>query len=279
MSPDRSSTPRRVVILTGSELRHTYVRKIIAADEGIEVVATYCEGVEQGLRARLEKRDHLEWIERAHIDARDQVERDFFEDYVASAEDFSRPRYLAKGAINDPEIVDEIKTLNPDLLVCYGSSLIKSDLVETFAGRFLNVHLGLSPYYRGSGTNVWALINGEPGMVGATFMHIDAGIDTGAIIHQIRARLVVGDSPHTIGTRLIKDMALAYAQLIRNFDDLASMEQPEGEGRLYLRKDFTSEACAALYARFGDGLVQRHLRSTGEELVDLVSNPGMEAGA
>jgi len=74
-------------------------------------------------------------------------------------------------------------------------------------------------------------------------------------------------------------MALAYAQLIRNFDDLASMEQPEGEGRLYLRKDFTSEACAALYARFGDGLVQRHLRSTGEELVDLVSNPGMEAGA
>ena len=41
-------------------------------------------------------------------------------------------------------------------------------------------------------------------MVGATFMYIDAGIDTGEIIHQIRADIVIGDSPHSIGNRLIK---------------------------------------------------------------------------
>lgn len=279
MSPDRATTPRRIVVLTGSELRHDYVRKVIAAHDGIEVLATYCEGVEQGLRARLELRDHLEWIERAHIEAREQVECDFFEDYVAIAQDFSNPKHLPKGAINDPEVVVEIKALNPDLLVCYGSSLIKSDLVETFAGRFLNVHLGLSPHYRGSGTNVWALINGEPGMVGATFMHIDAGIDTGAIIHQVRARLVVGDSPHTIGTRLIKDMAQAYARLIRNFDDLVPMDQPQAEGRLYLRKDFTTEACERLYARFEEGMVEGYLKGEGDGLAELVVNPGMEAGA
>ena len=53
-----------------------------------------------------------------------------------------------------------------------------------FSRKFLNVHLGLSPYYRGSGTNVWPLINTEPDMVGATLC-IDAGIDNGEIIHQI----------------------------------------------------------------------------------------------
>ena len=32
-------------------------------------------------------------------------------------------------------------------------------------------------------------------MVGATFMYIDPGIDTGEIIHQSRD-IVIGDSPH-----------------------------------------------------------------------------------
>ena len=110
--------------------------------------------------------------------------------------------------------------MKPDLLVCYGSSLIKSDLLRKFEGRFLNVHLGLSPYYRGSGTNVWPLINIEPDMVGATFMYIDAGIDTGKIIHQIRADVYLGDSPHTIGNRLIRKMTSTYAEIVCNFNDL-----------------------------------------------------------
>src|SRR5690606_10372264 len=102
-------------------------------------------------------------------------------------------------------------------------SLIREPLLSAFQGRFLNVHLGLSPYYRGSGTNFWPLVNGEPEFVGATFMHIDAGVDTGEVIHQIRARIFPGDTPHQIGNRLIADMARVYAALIRDFDRLERM--------------------------------------------------------
>ncbi len=38
-------------------------------------------------------------------------------------------------------------------------------------------------------------------------MHIDAGVDTGEVIHQMRARVALGDSPAQIGNRLIVDMA------------------------------------------------------------------------
>jgi len=48
--------------------------------------------------------------------------------------------------------------------------------------------LGLSPYYLGSGTNYWPLVNEKPEFVVATFMHIDTDIDTEEIIHQIRAK-------------------------------------------------------------------------------------------
>ena len=45
-------------------------------------------------------------------------------------------------------------------------------------------------------------------------MHINEGIDTGEIIHQIIPDFYIGDSPHTIGNRLIK-MTKVFAELIQ----------------------------------------------------------------
>ena len=207
----------RIVILTGSETRHVYFRKKMASDTRIKVLTSYCESDEKSLAHRNNQNEHTSQLEIQHTEARAHSEIDFFSDYIESCEDKSNPKSISKGAINDKAIVDEIVAMEPDLLVCYGSSLIKSDLLTKFDGKFLNVHLGLSPYYRGSGTNVWPLINLEPDMVGATFMYIDAGIDTGKIIHQIRADVYLGDSPHTIGNRLIRKMTSTYAEIVCNF--------------------------------------------------------------
>ena len=35
----------------------------------------------------------------------------------------------------------------------YGTTIIKGDLIRIFEKRIINLHLGLSPYYRGAGTN------------------------------------------------------------------------------------------------------------------------------
>ena len=39
----------KIVILTGSEIRHEYFRRKIAGDDRIEVLATFCEGQEKSL--------------------------------------------------------------------------------------------------------------------------------------------------------------------------------------------------------------------------------------
>ena len=152
----------KVIILTGSEMRHEYFRKKIASDNRIEVLASFCEGTEKSLENRMRQNQNISKLELQHVQARAQAEKDFFSYYLTSVKDESLPKFIAKGEINDAPIVTDIINLNPDLLVCYGSSLIKSDFLERFNGRFLNVHLGLSPYYRGSGTNVWPLINNAP---------------------------------------------------------------------------------------------------------------------
>jgi len=252
----------KLIVLTGSETRHAFFRKKIAFDPRIEVLATYCEGDELSLASRVAKNDKSSVLEKYHVAARTQSESDFFALYKKILPDLSKPKFIQKGDINNDNVVSEIISKNPDLLVCFGSSLIQSALLDVYNGRFLNVHLGLSPYYRGSGSNIWPLINGEPEMVGATFMHLDPGIDTGKIIHQIRADIYLGDGPHSIGNRLIKKMTSVYAELICLFPRLDEMPQPTERGRLYFRNDFNSQACEKLYKNFNMGMIESYLNSS-----------------
>lgn len=268
----------RIIILTGDEMRHQYFRNKIALADGIEVLASYCEGVEKSLANQINSNPNASDIEKLHINARTQSEQDYFAQALSSMGEQSNARKIAKGAINEPDIVQEIIALNPDLLICYGSSLIKSELLSRFEGKFINVHLGLSPYYRGAGTNVWPLINGEPDMVGATFMYIDKGIDTGKIIHQIRADVFLGDSPHSIGNRLITKMTKSYIDLILSFDQLADEKQPQSDGKLYLQKHFDKHACRKLYDQFADGMIENYILKTDQKTLPyIVRNQGMSS--
>jgi phosphoribosylglycinamide formyltransferase-1 len=267
----------KIVILTGDEMRHQYFRTQVALADGISVLATYCEGLEKSLANQVSSNPDATELEQLHVAARTQSETDFFAQSLGSMEDNSNPRKIIKGAINDTNIVEEIIALNPDLLICYGSSLIKSELLQKFEGKFLNVHLGLSPYYRGAGTNIWPLINGEPDMVGATFMYIDEGIDTGNIIHQIRADIYLGDSPHSIGNRLITKMTETYIQLILCFDHLTKEEQPQSDGKLYLQKHYNGDACRKLYDQFANGMIENYIVSHDPtDLPYIVTNQGLK---
>jgi hypothetical protein len=267
-----------VVFLTGSELRHSFVRKAIALSRGVSMARCYCEGTEKSMRRIVEADAPAAGsLRMRHLEARERSEQDFFAAFVALAPDRSAPTFIAKGGINEPGHAADISELRPDLLACYGSSLIRAPLLSRFEGRFLNIHLGLSPYYRGSGTNFWPLVNGEPEFVGATFMHIDAGIDTGKIIHQIRARIFPGDTAHQIGNRLIADMALVYADIIRKFATLPEMPQIAAppDVRVYRQKDFTEESSRMLMQQFDEGLVDRYLAEAERRKLraPIVENP------
>jgi len=270
----------KVIILTGDEIRHQYFRKKLTLHPEIKVLASYCEGTEKSLENITFQNQDSSELERQHVNARTQSEHDFFNFANSFIEDTTEPVTIKKNDINNDKIVSEIESNNPDLLVCYGSSLIKSTLLTTYKDRFLNVHLGLSPYYRGSGTNVWPLINWEPYMVGATYMHIDAGIDTGEIIHQIRPDIFVGDNPHTIGNRLIKKMTEVYCEIICSFRNLTKETQPiADEGHFYLEKDFDTKACERLYDNFSKGMIDQYLTNTNEDSFPyIVTNKGLRKG-
>jgi len=266
----------KVIILTGSELRHRFMRKAIALALGKDnfIVKSYCEGTEKSL-LNLVKNNEPNSLKEEYLKEREKVESDFFSSFVRLSPDFSNPISIPKGAINAQEYVDEIIHENPDLIIAYGCSIIKSELIDKFAGRFLNAHLGLSPYYRGSGTNFWPLVNGEPEYVGVTFMYLDKGVDTGEIIHQIRARIYHRDTVHQIGNRLISDAAIVYAQIIQNFHNLKRVRQLNmpNSGKYYKNSDFTEASILKLYENFASGMIDKYLTINDNEKAPIVQNP------
>jgi len=265
-----------IIILTGSDIRHEFFRKKIALTPGINVLRTYCETGKQLLPpANSEIID----LREKHLKARQQSEVDFFGLYTSTAEDRSNAVFIEAGSINNENYVKEIEGLNPDLIVVYGSSILKAPLLALFERRILNVHLGLSPYYRGSATNYWPLVDDLPECVGATFMYIDEGIDTGEIIHQVRPGINFYDSPSCIGNRLIKQMTEVYSRLIINFSKISAPASVQFNKlkKLCKRKDYTEESVQKLYDNFAGGLVDRYLQNkTGRDaLFPIVQNESL----
>jgi folate-dependent phosphoribosylglycinamide formyltransferase PurN len=271
---------KKVVILTGSELRHSFFRKYIGFSKEIDVLRSYCEGEENNLRSLVSKQSDSNRQRLRHLEARTQSEIDFFQPFVDFAEDKSNPVFIPRGHINNADIVQDIINLQPDLLVAYGCSLIKPLLIDQFKNRFLNVHLGLSPYYRGSGTNYWPLVNGEPEYVGATFMHIDSGVDTGDIIHQMRARIFPWDSPADVGNRLIVEMTKVYRDIIVLFSSLKKMPPlPEPKNSKYYKNaDFDETSVQTLYHQWERGLFMRYAEEEASRIknVPIIQNPALE---
>ena len=104
-------------------------------------------------------------------------------------------------------------------------------------------------------------------------MYMDEGIDTGDIIHQIRAKIYPNDDIHSIGNRLISHLAKIYIDIINNYEKLEKIPQPENKfsGKLYKNKDFTSSSLEQIYANFKNGMIDEYL--SGKKEIKLYQNP------
>ncbi len=108
-------------------------------------------------------------------------------------------------------------------------------------------------------------------------MYIDPGIDTGKIIHQIKAEILLGDSPHSIGNRLIAKMTRIYCDIISEFGRLSDERQPSADGKLYKMKDFDAVACQKLYDNFSNGMIGQYLNRNehSSQLPYIVNNTAL----
>ncbi len=247
-----------IVIITSNGIRHKYFSTMFSNSKNINVKKIYKE-YDSDYRKNI---DVLSDFEIEHYKAREQTEYDFFSDIIHQFNNQNKLNEVSINDINNEKYLSELKEINPDFIITYGCSIVKKDILEAFKDKILNVHLGISPYYLGSGTNFISLLNNDFQCVGYTLMYMDSGIDTGEIIHQSRAKIFQFDNIHQIGNRLIKDMTSDFIYLVNNFHLVKKMSYPDiqHESIICLNKHVTVDAVKKIYKSFSDGGVENFLK-------------------
>jgi methionyl-tRNA formyltransferase len=258
----------QAIVLTSTMQRHVFVANAMAAR--LDVVGVWQEEKAfQPLKYAQTPED--EAIIARHFAARDASEEAFFAEHRHVQ---APTRLLPPGGCNDSRRIEEMRQASPDVVLVFGTGLLAQSLIDEFPGRMLNIHLGLSPYYRGAGTNFWPLVNGEPEYCGATIHFLDAGVDTGPIIAHVRPDIRNGDGPHDIGNKTIIAAAdaLIDAALALDAGQVRGVEQVSG-GRVYKRADFSAAAVNRLYANFAHGMIDDYLdhKTVRDRALALVS--------
>ena len=107
-------------------------------------------------------------------------------------------------------LLDELKRLNPDLIVLAGFLVnISEDIVKAFENKIINIHPSLIPSFCGKGyyglkVHEAALKRGVK-VTGATVHFVDAGIDTGRIIIQKAVEVHAKDDAKSLQKRVMEE--------------------------------------------------------------------------
>ena len=109
------------------------------------------------------------------------------------------------------------QALNSDVYIVFGASFIKGWLIDfLIRNEALNIHMGISPYYRGSSCNFWALYDNNPSFVGATIHMLSKGLDSGEILFHCLPEIIDGESPFDFTMRSV---SAAHFGLCRSIND------------------------------------------------------------
>ncbi len=112
--------------------------------------------------------------------------------------------------LREEDFMKTMEEINPDVMVviAFGQILPKRILDIPKYG-CINIHASLLPKYRGAGPIQWSIINGES-ETGITTMYMDAGIDTGDMIHKQEIKIEDTDT----GGSLHDKLSVAGAKLL-----------------------------------------------------------------
>jgi len=171
----------------------------------------------------------------------------------------------------DPAFLERIRGLAPDVgvVVAYGHILAPPLLAIPRQG-MINVHPSLLPELRGAAPIEWAIINGLE-QTGVTIMQMDAGMDTGPILHQIPHHVDGDVTAGELAEHLSEVGALALVEV------LTLLGQDGGSGGLKPRPQ--DEARATYAPKLTRETARIHWDEPAERIARLIRGLDPKPGA
>jgi len=245
----------RLLIMTSNSLRHNYL--VNALSRHYEVVGVLSEG--KGKYYADSANESI--LVREHLEGFNQTEAKYF----ASGQDIKIAKRLVliipRGELNSASAFDFVRKHRPDYIILFGTGLLKDPILSEFGKRIINLHLGLSPYYRGSATNFWPLVNNEPECVGATIHLASKEVDAGEILSQVRPDIELSDTCHDIGCKAIVAGVARLIDCIWRYQQglMLPIAQQSTVGKTFKKSDFKENALRILSRNFEQGMIRKYL--------------------
>lgn len=253
-----------IIIMTGNSLRHRYFANKLSAH--FNVVWIVSEKKKPLFKSGKEPEDK---IVADYEEVRLQREADYFKEYLKFNAGAHNILAIPWGESNSHKVYNRIIKFKPRYIVLFGSSIIRPPLLSSFKDRVVNMHLGLSPYYRGVATNFWPLVYNEPECVGVTVHLATLKVDGGAILGQTRPSLSIDDDIHDITCKSVIEGTELTIRCLKLYDRHLIIPQSQKKtigGKLFKSSDFNVAALIKMKENFAKGMIVDYLNNKAERL-------------
>lgn len=248
----------KVTVFTGNQPRHIALINRLAAVSDVIYAVIEATTVRPGMVQDLYKKSDVMQRYFSHVMA---AERKLFGDLAFSATNV-RMLVIKGDDLNHLHRSQLSDALNSDLHIVFGASYIKGWLIDFLVEhKAVNIHMGLSPYYRGSSCNFWALYDGNPHYVGATIHMLSRGLDSGAMLYHALPALSDED-PFEFTMRAVEAAQRSLVERIASGalqKYVPRTQIPSAEIRYTRNADFTDEVAAEFLSRGVDNKCLKEL--------------------
>jgi hypothetical protein len=250
----------RVIIFSGNHPRHLFIHQEIVRF-GIECAAVVMEREQLIPDTPL----HIPDIDRRnfkrHFADRHEIELKVYGDLNPDNVFSNIPVYKCQQkTLNSDATADFVREFDADIAFIFGTDLIKDPVLAVLPKIRLNLHLGLSPWYRGSATLFWPFYFLQPQFAGATFHQILPEADAGDILHQTVSKLQSADGIHDVGAKIVIQAKKDLRKLLEGYEMFGwTFHKQKSSGRLFLTRDFQPAHLRLIYNTYNNDIVRFYL--------------------
>jgi len=189
----------KITLFTSNNNRHNYLINLLRNICDELWVVQECKTLFSGKNANRYSKSKI--IESYFNYVKEAENKIFRKEYVNKNSKNIKILPILFGEINNLSLSYLDNFLKSDIYVVFGSSYIKGSLIDfLISQKAINIHAGVSPYYRGTDCNFWALYDNNPHLVGATIHMLSKGLDSGSMLYHAVSKFKTNPFEYTMST-------------------------------------------------------------------------------
>ena len=236
----------KITLFTSNKNRHNYLINLLSEISDELWVIQECDTIFAGI---VPGHYQVSPIIKKYFESVNNVQSHLFgNSYVNNKKKNIKILPILSGDLNQCSMNLLSDFLKSDVYVVFGSSYIKGELVDFLVKqKAINIHAGVSPYYRGTDCNFWALYDNNPHLVGTTIHLLSKGLDNGPMLYHAMSNLKSNPFEYTMST--IKS---AFHSIVERIKDgsiftIKPLIQDKVKEVRYTKKDDFSEDVVKKY--------------------------------